>query len=98
MNYSLTKVCVSDVENFKKSNTLSNYKNYTFLINKTGDSNNSHIKVEYVSPIEELTLGNDYEISLETAHNYEGNEFVVEKGYTCISAELDSFLVMGKSI
>ena len=91
VNYILTKSFVSDVRNLEKSGTASKYRNYIFHKHKTRDVDTSRIDVEYVAPIRELnTLGN-YEISVETSYNCEGNELVVENGYTCISVEFNSF-------
>ena len=89
VNYILTRSFVSDVRNLEKSGTASKYRNYIFLKNKTGDVN--RIEVEYVPPIEELNPLNTYEISLENSYTYEGNELVIENGYTCISVEFNCF-------
>ena len=89
VNYILTRSFVSDIRSLEKSGTASKYRNYIFLKKKTGDVN--RIEVEYVPPIEELTPLNTYEISLENSYTYEGNELVIENGYTCISVEFNSF-------
>ena len=89
VNYILTRSFVSDIKSLEKSGTASKYRNYIFLKKKTGDVN--RIEVEYVPPIEELNLLNNYEISLENSYTYEGNEFVIENGYTCISVEVNCF-------
>ena len=89
VNYILTRSFVSDIRSLEKSGTESRYRNYIFLKNKTGDVN--RIEVEYVSPIEELNILNNYEISLENSYTCEGNELVIENGYTCISVEFNCF-------
>ena len=88
----MTRSFVSDVRSLEKSGAAglaSRYRNYIFLKNKTGDVN--RIEIEYVAPIEELSPLTNYEVSLETSYTYEGNELVIENGYTCISVEFNCF-------
>lgn len=95
VNYILTRSLVSDIRNPEKSGTVSKYRNYVFLKNKTetNSKNNNRIEAEYVIPIEELSPLNNYEISLslENSYTYEGNEIIIESGYTCVSVEFNSF-------
>lgn len=95
VNYFLTKSCVSDVKSLKNC-IVSKYRNYLFLKNKTENCSEAYIEVEYALPSEELNPLDNYEISLESSYNHEGNELVIEDKYTCTSVELRSFFTCNR--